>query len=277
MNQEYKQCLPEWFEEQGKHDLVLSNDIDSLASCALLNKVNPNWKIRYFYDFKNCYASRLLQQEKNDRIWVDVAILNGEKAFDNHVSMVSIWDEYNQNMINPNLINYVTNENYEDKYAGSTLLMLWSLYDIPLPDTEEGKMLLLAIDIAFKGHYNERFEEANTFYICDMFEFEELYEVMERHSIEEFYALIDKYNLNEEIEFVDGNLRTKLKLNEIGKLLGLELYFKNMGFCHWKSYEIKQEKIYDYIDTVRDISPNAFTLAFTYKNSARYSKIKGEN
>lgn len=277
MNKKYKQCLPKWFGEQGKHDLVLSNDIDSLASCALLNKVNPNWKIRYFYDFKNCYASKLLKDEKNDRIWVDVAVLNGEKAFDNHVSMVSIWDEHNRNMINPNLINNVTNENYTDKYAGSTLLMLWSLYDIPLPETEEGKMLLLAIDIAFKGHYNERFEETNTFYICEMFGFDELYDVMERHSIDEFYALIDKYNLNEDIEFDDGELKTKLKLNEIGELLGLKLYLKNIDLCLWKSYEIKELKTNSYMSNVGDISPFAFTLAFTYKNSVRYSKLKGAN
>ena len=42
--------------------------------------------------FEKCYASRELKKEHNERCWVDIAVLNGEKSFDNHVSMVTIWD-----------------------------------------------------------------------------------------------------------------------------------------------------------------------------------------
>ena len=69
------------------------------------------------------------------------------------VSLISDWDTWNTDMINLNLMCQVTNDNYTDKYAGSTLLTIWSVYDLPLPETEEGKMLLLCIDSAYKGFY----------------------------------------------------------------------------------------------------------------------------
>ena len=274
MNLDYKENLPQWFEEQTQLDLVLSDDIDSLLSCALLKKIN-GWNVRYFYNFESCHASKALKKEKHERCWVDVAILNGEKAFDNHVSMVSLWDEWNTQMINPNLIADITNEDYTDKYAGSTALLIWSLYDLPLPETEEGKMLLLCIDSAFKGHYYEKFAEANQFYLCDMFDFGELYDVMERHEIQEFYDLIEKYNLDDTIYITNkGNLYTKMDLEKIGELLGVKLELPNDSFLLWKEYEIMQENIASYIDTCRDIANNIFTLAFTYKNSVRYSREK---
>ena len=198
MNLDYKENLPEWFREQIELDLVLSDDIDSLVSCALLKKAK-DWDIKYFYNFEKCYASKALKNGHNERCWVDVAILNGEKAFDNHVSRVSWFDDFNNQMINPNTIINVSSENYIEKYSGSTALLIWSLYDLPLPVTEEGKMVLLTIDSTFLGHYIERYEEQNKFYLCDMFGFEELYEVLERHEKCEFDNIIKKYNLNDTI------------------------------------------------------------------------------
>ena len=273
MNIDYLENIPQWFEEQIKLDLVLSNDIDSLVSCALLKKVK-GWNAKYFYDFDNCYVSTTLKNGHNERCWVDVAVLNGEKAFDNHVSMVTIWDDWNQQMINPNLVANITNEYYPDKYAGSTALLIWSIYDLPLPKTEEGKMLLLSIDSAFKGHYNERFAEANQFYLCDMFDFGELYDVMERHKIGEFYDIMEKYKIKDIITMKDGKLHTNLDLKKIGELLGIDLELPGDSFLLWKEYEIMHEKIEDYIQTTRDIANNIFTLAFTYKDSVRYSKVK---
>ena len=273
MNIDYLENIPQWFEEQTKLDLVLSNDIDSLLSCALLKSVK-GWDVRYFYDFENCYASKKLKNSTNERCWVDVAVLNGEKAFDNHVSMVTIWDDYNRQMINPNIMSHITNEYYTDKYAGSTALLIWSIYDLPLPKTEEGKMLLLCIDSAFKGHYYEKFAEANQFYLCDMLGFGELYDVMERHEIGEFYDMIEKYKLNDTIIMKDGRVYSELNLNVIGELLGVKLELPDDSFLLWKEYEIREEKIYDYIHTANDISRNIFSLAFTYKNNVRYSKVK---
>lgn len=273
MNLDYKENIPQWFEEQTKLDLVLSDDIDSLLSCALLERVK-GWKPKYFYNFESCYASKELKNERNERCWVDVAIMNGEKAFDNHVSMVTIWDEWNTQMINPNLMADITNDDYADKYAGSTALLIWSLYDLPLPKTEEGKMLLLCIDSTFKGHYNPKFAEANQFYLCDMFDFGELYDVMERHKLSEFYDLIIKYNLNDTIVVENGTLNCKMDLKKIGELLGVDIKLPDDSFLLWKEYEIMQTNINRYVETCKEIANNIFTLAFTYRNSARYSKEK---
>jgi hypothetical protein len=271
MNLDYIEQVPEWYNQTKKLDLVLSNDIDSLVSCSLLKEIK-GWDVRYYYDFKHTYASDYLKVMQHERCWVDVAVLNGEKAFDNHVSMVSVWDDFNENMINPNLLADVTNEEYTDKYAGSTALLIWSLYDRPLPSTEEGKMLLLCIDSAFKGHYYDKFAEQNQFYLCDMFGFGELFDVMERHSIGEFYDLIDKYHLNDSFEIVNGKVRSKLDLKKIGELLELDIELPKDNFLKWKTYEIVTKKIDNYMSTIRDIGEGIFTLAFTYRNSVRYSR-----
>ena len=273
MNIEYIKNVPQWFKEQKKLDLVLSNDIDSLLSCALLKEVK-GWNVKYFYDFEKCYASKKIQNKTNERCWVDVAVLNGEKSFDNHVSMVSVLDAYNEQMINPNLITNVNNECYADKYAGSTALLIWSLYNLPIPDSEEAKMILLSIDCAFKGHYSDKFAEANKFYLCDMLGFEELYDVILRHDINEFYGTINKYRLNESIYIKDGKLKTKLNLKKIGELLGVDLQLPDDSCLLWKKYKIRTEKIIEgKIFTTDQIEEDIFSLAFTYKDNARYSKV----
>ena len=146
MNSEYKKLLPQWYHDE--HEMVLSNDIDSLASCAVLKKVK-GWEIKYFYDFDRVYKVKG-HKENQEKCWIDVAIKSGH-AFDNHVSRLGYVDDWNQDMINLNQTSMITNGCYSDKYAGSTLLEIWSLYNVPLPETEEGMMLLLAIDISFKG------------------------------------------------------------------------------------------------------------------------------
>ena len=35
----------------------MSDDIDSLASVAVVQSVHTNWEVEYFYDFDNIYAS----------------------------------------------------------------------------------------------------------------------------------------------------------------------------------------------------------------------------
>jgi hypothetical protein len=275
MNQNYRQLLPKWFEEQKNFELVLSDDLDSLLSCAILKKIN-NWKIRYFYDFEHLYISEKSTKDTEQRVWVDVAVLNGEKAFDNHVSMVSLEDKKNRNMINPNVMCYITNDNYTDKYAGSTALLIWSLYGLPLPETDEGKMILLAIDSAFKGHYSSMFEERNTFFIKEVLGYGELVDLMSRRTICDFNEVIDKYGLNKKIKYIDGKIQTDLDIKTIGKLLGI-----NLDVIVDDTFELQEEYCIceqDIINerTVSDISRYAFTLAFTFKNSVRYSTVKIE-
>lgn len=57
MNVEYLNKVPEWYKSNEKFDLVLSDDIDSLTTVAVVQSVHPNWNVEYFYDFDNIYAS----------------------------------------------------------------------------------------------------------------------------------------------------------------------------------------------------------------------------
>lgn len=266
MNSEFKKLLPCWYNDE--HELVLSNDIDSLASCAVLKKVK-GWEIKYFYDFEKVYKVEGHTEEK-ERCWVDVAIKEGH-AFDNHVSRLTLMDDWNEDMINLNQINWITNECYADKYAGSTLLEIWSLYNLPLPKTEEGKMLLLAIDVAHKGFYVNNFHDIQKYYLVDVMGFNELYDVIKRHKQYEFDRIIDKYGLNADILCNDGRLRSKLRLTEIGKLLGLDLSLPTETFEVEEELDIVEEDVEDYHTCSDDVSISVKTLALTFKNKMRYS------
>lgn len=272
MREEYAQLLPKWYQCDEEHDLVLSDDIDSLASCAVLNMVK-GWKVKYFYDFNAIYASKKVQKRRNKKCWVDIATYKG-RAFDNHVSRITSWDEWNKDMINLNQMNEVTNENYTDKYAGSTLLTVWSVYDIPLPETEEGKMLLLCIDSTYKGFYATKFKGIQKHYLVDILGLDGLYQVIQRHRQSEFEDLIDKYKLRKKIYCEDGIIDTDLPLNRIGKALGLNLKLPNQEFYEHTQLEQILVDITDNHYYADDINPDIKTLAIIYKGRAKYSKIK---
>ena len=49
MKSKIKEMFPEWCsDDKKKYELILTDDIDSLVSCALLNKIK-GYKINYFY------------------------------------------------------------------------------------------------------------------------------------------------------------------------------------------------------------------------------------
>lgn len=274
MNYDDMSLVPQWALQNEPHDLVLSNDIDSLASCAVLKKVK-GWQIKYFYDFQKVFKVYKYENER-EKCWVDVAVREGH-AFDNHVSRLTVDDKWNPDMVNLNQMLWITNEVYEDKYAGSTLLEIWSLYDLPLPVTEKGKMLLLAIDVSFKGFYSEKFHDTQKGYLVDVLGFRELYNVIKRHDIDEFYDIIAEYGLNSDIVCKNAHLNTRLRLNEIGELLGLELELPGDMFAIIEELEVIEERANSLQKCTDDVSSNVFTLAFTYKNKMRFSTGRRKN
>lgn len=156
MREKIKNEFPKWVNEiNSQYNLILSNDIDSLMSCCLLNYLFQT-KITHFYNFKAIYTT---DEKAKNLIGVDIAFSNNFKVFDNHVTRIDKNDKVNILSANLNAIYNISRENYYKKYCGSTLLQIWSLYDVPLPKTEEGKMILLAIDSSFKGHYIEKFKK----------------------------------------------------------------------------------------------------------------------
>ena len=276
MKKEYTERVPQWYNENDKKfDLILSDDIDGLLTTSLLHYVIPNWEVNYFYDFNKLYAIDEIFAKENKsrtRVWCDVSILENEMSFDNHVARIDANDFYNPLAINPNIFTDVTNENYTSKYCGSTALVVWSLYNLPLPKTEEGKMILLAIDSTFRGYYSDRFRPRNKFYLCDVLNMPELYEVQERHTKHDFLQVIAKHEISRKVIYDNENRRivTELDMQEIGKLLDVELKLPEKKFRQCIAFEQGTCNLAEY-DSVKEIHNRIATLAITHRNEAKYS------
>lgn len=278
MKEKYLSKVPEWYKSNEKFDLVLSDDLDSLATVTVVQSVHPNWNVEYFYDFDNIYVSPdvyFKENKSHTRVWCDVAFCRNEMAFDNHISRKDIDDHVNPRCINPNILADVSNYGYTNKYAGSTALLVWSLYNIPLPKTEEGKMILLCIDSTFKGFYSSKFKERNRFFLCDVLDLPELYEVEKRHDIKEFNQLMNKYGLSQKIRYNSETkqIETKLDVAKISEMLGIELSLPTKSYDHWRSFEQRTVNMSG-IPSIKKLDKYLMTLAFTYQNVAKYSVLK---
>ena len=239
--------------------MVLSDDIDSLITCALLTSVK-GWHIGYYYDFQSTW--KVEGETNNNRVWCDVALMMDEMAFDNHVSRLNKDSYYNKEMINPNLLAGVTAQNYKDKYAGSTALLVWSVYNLPLPQSEEGKMILLCLDAMFRGYYRG-FKEQQRKYLCDMFEYPELYELYNRHKSEDFSELMGKYNIDAKVTVdKNGKLHTDADLKGISELLGIDIKLPISHFL-LKRNDFYVKKM-DITSGQINKSNKIISLAFTY-------------
>lgn len=273
MNNKYLEQIPKWYTSEDTYfDLILSDDIDSLTSCAVINQAKK-WNIEYFYDFSGMGTTK--KTKSNEMVGVDIARCKG-KTFDNHVVMFRDDDEVNPESINPNIIRKINRSNYQNKYCGSTLLLVWSLYNRPLPESEEGKMILLAIDSTHMGFYsgNDTFKRANKFYLCDMLGLDELYAVEERHKSYEFAQIVQKYNITGKISHKKGILSTTIKLDEISKEIGLDLILPTDTFYEYGIYQNNRADLYSNTRRkykINDYVEDPFTLALTYTDTVKYS------
>lgn len=266
MKWEIMEKFPSWCnDDKTEYSLCLSNDIDSLFSCIILNKIK-GYKIEYFYDFNKLYKT---EKAKNKAIGVDIDLIEG-KTWGNHVTLFK-----NENSANINQILDITRENYTEKYALSTLLTIISYYDFDISNlTEEAKMILLCIDAGFKGFYIDNFREKHMEYL-KMLELEELIEIEKRHKIDEFYNLIDKYRLYEEIKFnkKTGKLETSINLAGLTEVFGLPFLLPS-------DYFFVSHKFNSYITNLNftakeEISQgDIFSLALVGKDTIKYSKFK---
>ena len=271
MKKNYLEQIPKWYMGDTQFDLILSDDIDSLSSCAVISQAK-DWNIEYFYNFNGMGTTK---NGTNEKVGVDIALCNG-KTFDNHVVIFHTDDEFNQESINPNIINKSRRSNYSTKYCGSTLLLVWSLYNMPIPESEDGKMILLAIDSTYKGFYsgNSTFEKANRHYLCDVLGLDELYECQLRHKRYEFEDIEKKYNIKSKIISDVGILSTNLKLDEISKQIELKLELPTDKFYKYGEYS-NIEKQLDYSSRyhlkVDDVILEPFSLALTKNDKVKYS------
>ncbi|WP_434416464.1 hypothetical protein [Tissierella praeacuta] len=271
MLENYMKEFPEWVNDnETKYDLCLTNDIDSLLSCVILNKIK-GYEINLFYDFGGLYT---LRETGNKAIGVDMDITKG-KAWGNHVVKLSPHDNYNKEIANLNITEDISRKNYTKKYCGSTLLTIMSYYGVTIDNlSEEGKMILLAIDSTYLPFYRSRFKETGKKWLVNVLEYPELYEVVQRHQKHEFVEIIGKYGLRKPIYMVDERLQTEIDLEGISKALnGIEIELPNGGFTRrvWFNNIYQDLSHDDECYLTKSNIGNIFSLAVTYKHSISYS------
>lgn len=250
---------------------MLSNDLDSLWSCTLLEQVK-GWKINYFYDFNSIYY---IQKSKSRPIGVDIDFTKG-KCFSNHVTMLNADDAYNKQAINFNIADKVNISNYYNKYSGSTVLMLYWLYDIPLPKSIEGKMILLAIDGTFSGYYlpYKQCREANYHYLVEVMGYEELYYILQEHKADDFRNIAQKWKTYERIQLKDRILTTDLMLKGLSQELDIPLYLPENDFKSMGSMQNKMNELPSWEFTNAKNNKQIFSMALTRKNLVNYTKME---
>lgn len=267
MQHDIKQLFPTWCNDgEGVYDLCLSNDIDSLVSCALLEQVK-SYKINYFYDF---YSFWQIEKSNKSAIAVDVDLMKG-RCWANHVVMLSSRDLVNPESANLNNVLQINRENYTSKYTGSTTLQIMSYYGIPLPEKEEARMILLAIDGSYKGFYSDRFRDTYLKWL-QILEFKELVELLKHKRIEDFHSIIHKYNLRNKIYMNEqGVLDTEIFIDALSDVLELDLMLP------WSQFEkvrdFKRKSLYldnDDLLTKKKIS-KMVSCALIFKNKLCYT------
>lgn len=268
MQQELKDKFPSWVndQEQGKFNLCLSNDIDSLIGCQVLSNLK-GYKINHFYDFSALYTADI--EDNRRAIGVDMA-LNSGRCFDNHVTKVSHNSEVNPLAANPNNLMNIHAGNrdaYTQKYALSTAIFIWSHYNLPLPQSEEAKMVLISLDGGHSGHF--RFPDAHRFWLQQL-GLEELGEVLGRHERSEFDSLFGKYNLHRPICIENGQLKTDINLSALSSLLNIDLAIDNKmlfkTIARFSNVYIDKHQYSNYIS-----SGQVFSSAFTTMRGASCS------
>jgi len=146
MKKEFKEKFPEWvFADEQDFTVCMSDDIDSLVGATILEQIK-GWEVEHFYDFHNLYSTN--KNDKRKAVGVDIALVKG-MTYDNHVTMLSSNSQPNIMSANPNVIEGISRDNYTSKYAMSTALLLYAMYDLPLPSTEDGKLMLMQSTAVF--------------------------------------------------------------------------------------------------------------------------------
>lgn len=263
MQKQLKDKFPEWCKDsqQGKYNLCMSDDLDSLLSCLILNKLF-GYEVKYFYDFDSIYSAPHIHKPT---VCIDIAIEQG-MTWDNHVVKIMPNDKVNPQSANINAINGINRNNYFTKYAGSTLLQIFSYYNIPIPNSREARLILLAIDSSYMGHYNKDFKDTHRRYM-EQLELYELIDVLEQEtSVQAYNDVKRKYNLNGKISVNNGYLNTTIDLVAIQGLFDVDLKLSEESFI--KSYEFSERGRHSAIGMSK---PDVYSFALTGRNEFKYT------
>lgn len=247
MNLDYikQKDFKEWYKKlDGDNGLCLTDDLDSLASCKVLNKIF-GIDIFGFFSFDTYYLSENRTVEKLVGVDLDLA---KHKAFSNHVTYIQ----------NPEIISLnkgINRSNYYDKFAGSTLITVLSLYNVNLDKLSSKQLqLLLAVDSGYLQYNFNR--DLFEYYYKDVLQYPQFIDIAKDTSKKEFERLQRIYNLKCKIQInQEGYLNTYIKLDELGDIFNIDLslpkeqfipiqQYQNAGFNY---YELQRKNITDNI------------------------------
>lgn len=270
MNEKLKSKFPEWCFEDQPLSTTLTNDIDSLIGCTIEKMVKGN-EVYYFYDFESVYNNPSVK--KFPTLGIDLAFTNG-RCWDNHVTRMRKDSRVNPQSANINSILNISGDNYFKKYAGSTALLMWSFYDLPLPQSKLGKMILLGVDSAFLGHYNSRYKKVHNEYL-KLLGFEELIGLLNETDAQDYFDLIREYKLNEKnggiIEIdKEGYLQTNLPLEVLSEALEMKLELPSQPFTLLNSFESTGRQVKG--DEVGELNKNIISFALTEKKYYKFTR-----
>lgn len=267
MKKKLKDKFPLWCSdmEQGQNTLMLTDDLDSLLGCAIEKHVKGN-DINYFYNFNKIYVAD--QEDERKAIGIDSALHSG-KSWCNHVVRINENDYVNPQTANINALLKVHSGNYTKKYAMSTVLTMWSYYNLPLPETKEGKMLLLCVDSSFLGHYNETFKPIHNAYL-ELMGFEELIDLLNETHKFEYEMLQEKYKTKAKIKLnSEGYLQTDLPLAELQGVFNLPLKLPEQQFTLRNQFKEGKGEVWR--TPSKDQLENVISFALTGKKFFKYT------
>lgn len=208
-----KNTFPSWINDDIQRDMILTDDIDSLMSCIVLNKLK-GYEIRYFYDCSYTKNSQAIYTDVNintnvnvnEIVGVDFA-LEGFKTWDNHVTRISSNDPCNT--LSANLNNCITMNSYYSKYLVSTFFTICWYYNIDFMKwTTEQLLILCCVD----GMYYPFKEENKRYRPTARRHFKELGV--------EFLSDFIQCNIKDIIEIEnDLHLKDKIIVNDKGYLI----------------------------------------------------------
>ena len=281
----------EWIDSTDEYGLILTDDLDSLLSCVILKHVK-GWSIEQAYIFK---ANKPIVKSKDAQLYdylgtikdathesigVDLALTAG-KCFDNHLTQFSYGEKINPESINLNRVQNIYRQSYSKKYNLSTVLLLWSLYDLPKEGlSDELMMLLITIDGSYEGFFTDaRWVGIHEFWIRDVLDLPEFLECERRHTYREFKAIREKYNIHKghgKITLSHGLLVTDIDLEAVNDTLGWEtdIQVELPADKFYKKAVFKDNiaKIEGYPSSVKTICDNPFSYALTGKYAVNYSE-----
>lgn len=264
MISELKKLYPEWVNNDD-YDLMLTDDLDSLASIIFLQQIRKGYNIQYFYDFKTMYSSD--NNSKRKALAIDCDLCKG-KSWSNHCTMLSQDDEYNDKSANINNILKINRKSYFDKYSGSTLLQIISYFDWDISKyNEEQLMVLCAID----GYYIPWFPWIYDFrpkqkeYLENM-QLTKLIDVFQQHTYQDFINIVNKYGLNKKIKInKEGRLKTEINLPGLRDLFNLPFLLPDNNYTIYREFKPNSYNL-KFDNTEKIDKSNLFSMAITGKN-----------